>query len=41
MDSLHIVENNYREPAGPKCKRCLKLHEAQDFAEAQPDEYDE
>ena len=31
----------YREPAGPKCKRCFKLREAQDFAEAQPDDDDE
>ena len=31
----------YREPAGPKCKRCSKLRGAQDFAEAQPDDDDE
>ena len=31
----------YQKPAGPKCKRCFKLREAQDFAEAQLDEYDE
>ena len=40
MASLHIVENT-ESRQDPSANGVFKLREAQDFAEAQPDEYDE
>ena len=38
---LAAHRREYNEPAGPTCKRCFKLREAQEFSDNQPDDDDE